>query len=104
MNWVVTSDAGTTMLAEQFGPAPSRTPDPRTCSSHEEANEYVASSNYTVTWAFNWTPLLTIGVPLWSTLWASIPPTAAAGTPSRLLSWKAGPPSTPTSTKSCVSD
>ena len=56
MNWVVTSDAGTTMLAEQLAPCPfknAKTPE-NVCFA--QANEYVANGNYTVTWAFNWTP------------------------------------------------
>ena len=56
MNWVVTSDAGTTMRAEQFGPCPFK--DAKTPENvfFAQANEYVANGNYTVTWAFNWTP------------------------------------------------
>ena len=56
MNWVVTSDAGTTMLAEQFGPCPfknAKTPENVFCA---DANKLIADGNYTVTWAFNWTP------------------------------------------------
>ena len=56
MNWVVTSDAGTTMLAEQFGPCPfksAKTPDNVFCA---DANALLAAGNYNVDWAFNWTP------------------------------------------------
>ena len=42
--WVVTSDEGTTMLAQEFGPCP-----------FKDA-KYTAEGNYVVTWAFNWTP------------------------------------------------
>ena len=56
MNWVVTSDAGTTMLAEQFGPCPFKNAKPPENVFFAQANEYVANGNYTVTWAFNWTP------------------------------------------------
>ena len=56
MNWVVTSDAGTTMLAEQFGPCPFKNAKTPENVFFAQANEYVANGNYTVTWAFNWTP------------------------------------------------
>ena len=56
MNWVVTSDAGTTMLAEQFGPCPFKNAKTPANVFFAQANEYVANGNYTVTWAFNWTP------------------------------------------------
>ena len=56
MKWVVTSDEGTTMLAEQFGPCPfknAKTPENVFCA---DANKLIADGNYSVTWAFNWTP------------------------------------------------
>ena len=56
MKWVVTSEEGTTMLAEQFGPCPfknAKTPENVFCA---DANKLVADGNYSVTWAFNWTP------------------------------------------------
>ena len=56
MKWVVTSDEGTTMLAEQFGPCPfknAKTPDNVFCA---DANALLAAGNYNVDWAFNWTP------------------------------------------------
>ena len=56
MNWVVTSDAGTTMLAEQFGPCPFKNAKTPENVFFAQANEYIANGNYTVTWAFNWTP------------------------------------------------
>ena len=56
MNWVVTSDAGTTMLAEEFGPCPFKNAKTPENVFFAQANEYVANGNYTVTWAFNWTP------------------------------------------------
>ena len=56
MNWVVTSDAGTTMLAEEFGPCPFKSAKTPENVFFAQANEYVANGNYTVTWAFNWTP------------------------------------------------
>ena len=56
MKWVVTSEEGTTMLAEEFGPCPfknAKTPENVVCA---DANNLVADGNYSVTWAFNWTP------------------------------------------------
>ena len=54
--WVVTSEAGTKMLAEQFGAVPFKkavTPENVFCAN---ANAMVAEGKYTVTWAFNHTP------------------------------------------------
>lgn len=54
--WVVTSDEGTTMMAEQFGPIPfknAKTPDN---VFFADANELLANGNYNVDWAFNYTP------------------------------------------------
>ena len=56
MNWVVTSDAGTTMLAEQFGPCPFKNAKTPENVFFADANAYTAAGNYIVTWAFNWTP------------------------------------------------
>ena len=56
LNWVVTSDEGTTMMAEQFGPIPFKNAKEPENKFFAAANEYVANGNYTVTWAFNWTP------------------------------------------------
>ena len=56
INWVVTSEAGTKMLAEQFGAVPFKkavTPENVFCAN---ANAMVAEGKYTVTWAFNHTP------------------------------------------------
>ena len=56
MKWVVTSEEGTTMLAEEFGPCPfknAKTPENVFCA---DANKLIADGNYSVTWAFNWTP------------------------------------------------
>ena len=54
--WVVTSDAGTQMLADEFGAVPfkaAKTPENVFCAN---ANQMVADGKYTVTWAFNHTP------------------------------------------------
>ena len=56
MYWVVTSEEGTTMLAEQFGPCPFKNAKTPENVFFAAASEYVANGNYTVTWAFNWTP------------------------------------------------
>ena len=44
------------MLAEQFGPCPFKNAKTPENVFFAQANEYVANGNYTVTWAFNWTP------------------------------------------------
>ena len=56
MKWVVTSDEGTTMLAEQFGPCPFKNAKTPENVFFAQANDYTANGNYVVTWAFNWTP------------------------------------------------
>ena len=56
MYWVVTSEEGTAMLADQFGPCPFKNAKTPENVFFAAANEYVANGNYTVTWAFNWTP------------------------------------------------
>lgn len=56
LKWVVTSEEGTTMMAEQFGPIPfksAKTPENKFFAA---ANDYTAAGNYVVTWAFNYTP------------------------------------------------
>ena len=54
--WVVTSDEGTTMLAEEFGPCPFKNAKEPENVFFQDANKYTAEGNYVVTWAFNWTP------------------------------------------------
>lgn len=54
--WVVTSDEGTTMMAEQFGPIPFKSAKQSENVFFNDANAYIAKGNYTVTWAFNYTP------------------------------------------------
>ena len=56
MKWVVTSEAGTKMMAEQFGPIPFKNAAESENVFFNDANEYMANGNYTVTWAFNHTP------------------------------------------------
>ena len=56
LTWVVTSDEGTTMMAEQFGACPFKSSKAPSNPFSELANEYVAGGKYPVTWAFNYTP------------------------------------------------
>jgi len=56
INWVVTSEAGTKMMAEQFGPIPFKNAKESENVFFNDANEYMSAGNYTVTWAFNHTP------------------------------------------------
>ena len=54
--WVVTSEEGTTMMAQEFGPIPFKNAKESENVFFNDANEYMANGNYTVTWAFNHTP------------------------------------------------
>ena len=54
--WVVTSEEGTTMMAEQFGACPFNSSKAPSNPFSALANEYVANGCYPVTWAFNYTP------------------------------------------------
>ena len=56
MKWVVTSEEGTTMMAEQFGPIPFKNAKESENVFFTAANELIAKGNYVVTWAFNHTP------------------------------------------------
>ena len=56
MYWVVTSDEGTKMMAEQFGPIPFKNAKESENVFFNDANAYMADGKYTVTWAFNHTP------------------------------------------------
>jgi raffinose/stachyose/melibiose transport system substrate-binding protein len=61
LNWVVTSDEGTTMMAEQFWADPVQGRE----SLHERVlqrcQRAARSGKYVVTWAFNYTPNVTRG-------------------------------------------
>ena len=61
MYWVVTSEEGTTMMAEQFGPIPFKNAKESSNVFFNNANEYIADGKYTVTWAFNYTPNVDTG-------------------------------------------
>ena len=54
--WVVTSEEGTTMMAEQFGPIPFKAAKASNNTFFNDANKYLADGNYVVSWAFNYTP------------------------------------------------
>ena len=54
--WVVTSDEGTQMMAEQFGPIPFKNAKTPENVFFADANELTAEGKYVVTWAFNHTP------------------------------------------------
>ena len=54
--WVVTSEEGTQMMAEQLGPIPFKNAKTPENVFFAAANDYTAAGNYVVTWAFNHTP------------------------------------------------
>ena len=54
--WVVTSEEGTTMMAEQFGPIPFKAAKTPENVFFAAANDLTAAGKYVVTWAFNHTP------------------------------------------------
>ncbi len=54
--WVVTSEAGTKMLAEQFGSVPFKQAAPVENGFSNDAIALFEEGKYTVTWAFNYTP------------------------------------------------
>ncbi len=61
MYWVVTSDVGTEMMAEQFGPIPFENAKDSDNVFFTDANRYIEEGKYVLTWAFNYTP----GVEAW---------------------------------------
>ena len=56
LKWVVTSEEGTTMMAEQFGPIPFKAAKAFANVFFNDANNYIADGKYVVSWAFNYTP------------------------------------------------
>ncbi len=54
--WVVTSEEGTNMLAEQFSGIPFKNAKPSINVFGADASEYAAAGKYTLFWAFNDTP------------------------------------------------
>lgn len=61
MNWVVTGEEGTKMMAEQFGPIPFKNAKDSDNVFFADANRYIEEGKYILTWAFNYTP----GVEAW---------------------------------------
>ena len=56
MYWVVTSDEGTQMMAEQLGPIPFKQAKESENVFLNDANRLLSEGKYIVTWAFNYTP------------------------------------------------
>ena len=56
MKWLVTSDEGTKMMAEQFGACPYKSAAASTNVFLNDANALVSAGKYNVDWAFNYTP------------------------------------------------
>ena len=56
MYWVVTSDEGTTMRAEQFSGIPFKNAKASNNVFGADASAYASAGNYTLSWAFNYTP------------------------------------------------
>lgn len=56
MYWMVTSDAGTRLMAEQFGPIPYKNAAPTENVFLTAASDYFNQGRYNVTWAFTYTP------------------------------------------------
>ena len=56
LKWVVTSDEGTQMMADNFGPIPFKNAKEPENVFFKVANDLLAEGKYVVTWAFNFTP------------------------------------------------
>ncbi|SEP74488.1 raffinose/stachyose/melibiose transport system substrate-binding protein [Lachnospiraceae bacterium RM5] len=56
MKWLVTSEEGTTMMADQFGAIPYKQAAESDNVFLQNANQYLADGKYNVDWAFNYTP------------------------------------------------
>ncbi len=56
MKWMVTSEEGTKMMAEQYGPCPFKSAAEPENVFFQNAQELESAGKYTVTWAFNYTP------------------------------------------------
>ena len=56
MYWMVTSDAGTRVMAEEFGPIPYKNAAPTPNVFLAAASEYLDEGRYNVTWTFSLTP------------------------------------------------
>ena len=56
MNWLVTSDEGTKVMAEQFGAIPYKKAADSGNVFLKNANDLLEAGNYNVDWSFNYTP------------------------------------------------
>ena len=56
LKWVVTSDEGTQMMADNFGPIPFKSAKEPKNVFFADANKLIADGKKVVTWAFNYTP------------------------------------------------
>lgn len=56
LKWVVTSDEGTQMMAEQFGPIPFKAAKASSNVFFNDSTALLNEGKYVVTWAFNFTP------------------------------------------------
>lgn len=56
MTWMVTSEAGTKLMAEQFGEIPYKKAATNNNKFFQDAVALINAGNYSVTWAFNYTP------------------------------------------------
>ncbi len=54
--WVVTSEEGTQMMADEFGPIPFKSAKASSNVFFNDATEMLGAGKYVVTWAFNYTP------------------------------------------------
>ncbi len=56
MYWMVTSEAGTSLMAEQFGEIPYKKAATNPNKFFQDASALINEGKYSVTWAFNYTP------------------------------------------------
>ena len=56
LKWVVTSESGTTMMAEQFGASPFKSAKPVENIFCKASDALIAAGNYNVDWSFIYTP------------------------------------------------
>ena len=56
LKWVVTSESGTTMMAEQFGASPFKSAKPVENIFCKASDALIANGNYNVDWSFIYTP------------------------------------------------
>lgn len=56
MKWLVTSEEGTSLMAEQFGEIPYKNAQANNNVFFQDSAKYLSEGKYSVTWAFNYTP------------------------------------------------